>query len=73
MCSFLNFNKPNKILQKIFLRINERHTFCDDFNMASKIGSFEINPIKEKDYFCFSKKLGPMNAINTNTSTKANK
>ncbi|KAI8123574.1 hypothetical protein CVS40_5886 [Lucilia cuprina] len=53
--------KPNKILQQIFLRLEERQGL--NSNLVSKLGSFSINHKKEKDSFCFSKELGPMKVV----------
>lgn len=56
--------KPNKILQQLFLRLDERAGFSADRENISKFGHFDINFEKEKYSFCFSKKVGPMKVVN---------
>lgn len=56
-------HKPNKILQQLHLRLEERNSIEFDCNKISKMGSFNIDFKKEKDSYCFSKNFGPIKVI----------
>ncbi|XP_054745455.1 uncharacterized protein LOC129249819 [Anastrepha obliqua] len=51
--------KPNKILEQIHFRLEEGN----DVENISKIGAFKIDHKKEKDSYCFSRKVGPVKII----------
>ncbi|XP_049302035.1 uncharacterized protein LOC125775444 isoform X1 [Bactrocera dorsalis] len=56
-------NKPNKILQQLHLRLDERTNTNIEPNKTLKINLFNIEFKKEKDSYCFSEKLGPIKVI----------
>ena len=59
--------KPNKILQQIYFRLEERQ---QTISSVSKLGDFIINHKKDKNSYYFSRKLGPIKVIDTKISSE---
>ncbi|XP_067630062.1 uncharacterized protein [Eurosta solidaginis] len=55
--------KPNQILQQLFLRLKERQDVSSSIQKPSKLCSFDIDLKKDKDCFCYSKKVGPIKVV----------
>ncbi|XP_036327211.1 uncharacterized protein LOC118739815 [Rhagoletis pomonella] len=60
--------KLNKILQHIFLRLQERLSLTSVLKGSSKLGCFSIDHMKGKGSFGFSKKQDPANKVLNKTA-----